>query len=224
MLIRGLNASAVQGFETTTEGLEPYHDNSALWLMDAYCGLICSVDFEPDISAVGHVSIFATVPTCSDHGRAPLHQLKNNVDPDGKHSSSSSWHGWTFRWRWSSDATTRRSPKLRFHLCSSRMLCSIINNSLLKLRPTSTNFNSSRILLHLHLTCSLLHHQNLHNRRFNQKWQHPIHFHLALKRWSRSFEATSKRRWRTLSKKIMTHIHLQPYQHYLLLSFRHNHY
>ena len=37
----------------------------------------------------------------------------------------------------------KAQSKFRFHLCSSRMLCSIINNSLLKLRPTSTNFKSS---------------------------------------------------------------------------------
>ena len=37
-----------------------------------------------------------------------------HVDSDGKRDSSSSWHGWTFQWRWSSNATTGPVPSSDF--------------------------------------------------------------------------------------------------------------
>ena len=56
----------------------------------------------------------------------------NPCGPDGTHSSSSSWVDISAEVILR--CNNRRSPKLRFHLCSSKMLCSI-NNSLLKLHP-----------------------------------------------------------------------------------------
>ena len=150
--IRSLNASAAQGFELTVEGLEPYHDT---WHLPVDAETVNSDCTWPCVFACSRsrfLRSWMSPPTSNpDPMMQPMWTLTaNTVLPvPGR---------WTFQWRWSRTprCNNRRSPKLRFHLCSSKMLCST-KNSPLKLRPTS-NFNNCYNLLFP----TLLHHHLLH--------------------------------------------------------------
>ena len=80
------------------------------WWMHRTVWTVLSI-LRPDSFAAGHVSILVAVSTMDE-----LFYTKswpddtNHVDLRGKFRSSSALHGWTFQWRWSSDATTSAAP------------------------------------------------------------------------------------------------------------------